>query len=231
MVRCAFNFLFPFSCVACGCVVERTGFCPQCWTSVDFIVHPYCLLCGDPSADDKTKVCRLCRQKTPLFNSHQSIFYYGPLTRKLIFSLKYGRRRYLAECFANWLLPKALNYRVDMIIPVPLHPKKLSQRGFNQSALVADYLGRLTGIPVHKTILIRHLNTPSQGFFSQSQREENVSGVFSVVDCHDDPLKGMHILLIDDVYTTGATLGACTDVLREAGAFYVHALTLTKVVV
>jgi ComF family protein len=226
VIRFLANFLFPLSCVGCGRFVDSKGLCAQCWSSVDFIVPPYCALCGNSLGERGGAVCRLCRQKTPLFNSHQSLFAYGPLTRQLIFGLKYGRKRYLTHLFAQWLLPKALQHVVDIIVPVPLHPRKLAQRGFNQAALVADALGRLMGIPVHKKMLVRHLNTPSQGFFSQDQREENVFGAFSVPKVQT---KGARILLIDDVYTTGATLGACTYALKESGALHVHALTLAKV--
>lgn len=220
------NFFFPLLCVGCGRSLETRGLCAQCWSCVEFIVPPYCALCGNPFAEKGGAVCRLCLQKTPCFNSHQSLFVYGPLTRRLIFGLKYGRQRHLAYLFAHWLLPKVLDYVVDMIVPVPLHPKKLAQRGFNQAAIMADALGILTGIPVQKKELVRHLNTPSQGFFSQDQRSENVLGAFSAPG---NRVEGMRILLIDDVYTTGATLDACTAALRQSGALHVHALTLVKV--
>ena len=226
-MRSILDFFFPLSCPGCGCFVETKGFCAQCWSSIDFITSPQCSLCGDPCAEGVSKVCRLCHQKTPLFNTHQSLFYYGPLSRKVVFSLKYGRQRHLADLFAHWLVPNALRHPVHVIVPVPLHPKKLAQRGFNQAALMADRLGKLTGIPVQKRALVRHLNTPSQGFFSHNQREEIVFGAFAV---QQEWNQETSVLLVDDVYTTGATLNACVHALKESGVLHVHALTLAKVV-
>jgi ComF family protein len=162
---------------------------------------------------------------TPLFNSHRALWTYGPLSRRIIFGLKHGRQRYLADLVAPWLVPLALQHPVDCIIPVPLNADRLARRGFNQAALLATALGQCTGIPVWLNGLIRPLKTPSQGGFSAVQRRENVMGVFS----SPNMWHGQKILLVDDVFTTGATLNACAYALRESRAHHVHAITLAKI--
>ena len=224
----ALNMLYPPVCVACGQQVAGDGLCSACWVKVDFILAPVCALCGNPCAHTCRGVCRLCLDNTPILNSHVSIMRYGVLARKLVFALKYGRQRYLARLFAHWMVPKALMHCVDCIVPVPLHAKKLAKRGFNQALLIASFLSRLTGIPVNKGIIVRHLNTPSQGRFSAHQRHDNVFGAFS--STHSNAA-GLRVLLVDDVYTTGATLDACAVALKEGGVLHVHAVTVAKVII
>ncbi len=222
------DFIFPFICPGCQDVQGSEGFCPECWKRLDFISTPICLLCGNPSSSQEKGLCYQCRLWTPLFTSHRSLWRYGPMSRKVIFSLKHGHYKYLAHLFAQWLVPLAAGLSVHYIIPVPLHPGKLKQRGFNQAAILAQEFSRLTGIPILLESLLRVTETVSQGRFSHSRRTENVEGAF---ECVEHPfLEGADILLIDDVYTTGATLNACTKALRGAGVSQIHGLTLAKVV-
>jgi ComF family protein len=219
------NFVFPHLCPGCHTVMSSQGFCPLCWSKIIFMTPPQCALCGQPFAVLTQALCLQCQKWIPLFNSHRSLWHYGPLSRKVIFALKHGRQRYLAPLLATWLLPLMLSVRVDCIVPVPLHPHRLAQRGFNQSCILAQELSRMTLIPLVREGLIRRFKTPSQGRFSLSQRRDNVDGAFSSSYQWD----GAAVMLIDDVYTTGSTLNACTHALKEAGALHVHALTLAKV--
>lgn len=205
--------------------MQTPGFCASCWLQLDFIIEPYCALCGNPMRIESRVLCRSCLNQTLLLNSHRSLWLYGPLSRRIIFSLKHGRQRYLADLMAPWMVPLVWHHPIDCIIPVPLHPKRLAKRGFNQSALLAKAIGRLTGIPVMYHGLSRLFKTESQGRFSAQQRKDNVMGVFS------STLSWNHqkIMLIDDVFTTGATLNACAYALRQSGAHHVHAVTIAKV--
>ena len=126
---------------------------------------------------------------------------------------------------ASWLLPLVLEHPVDCIIPVPLHQDRLAQRGFNQCALLATALERLSGIPVDLHSLKRPIKVPSQHLFSAQQRYDNVVGAFSA----SPYLEGKRVLILDDVFTTGATLNACTEALKESGVSCIHAVTLAKV--
>jgi len=118
----------------------------------------------------------------------------------------------------------------DMLIPVPLHQARLRQRRFNQAALLARAISQLNDIPYQTEILKRTKNTPSQGGQTFSGRRRNVSGAFGVNPQQKDLVKGKHVVLIDDVYTTGSTLSACAKTLKRAGAARVDALTFMRVV-
>jgi ComF family protein len=190
-----------------------------------FITPPYCDLCGNPGVLGLRDLCHSCRLQTPLFNRHRALWEYGTVSRRIIFGLKHGRQRYLANLLAPWIVPIILQHPVDCLIPVPLHQNRLAGRGFNQAAILATEIGRLTGIPVKLQGLTRPLKAPSQGRFSAQQRRENVMGAFESRRSWD----GQSVLLIDDVFTTGSTLNACTYALREAGAHHIHAVTLAKV--
>ena len=219
------NFIFPHLCPGCHTVMSNQGFCPSCWSKLTFITPPWCALCGQPFATSCTTLCLACQKKIPLFNSHRALWHYGPVSRRVIFSFKHGKQRYLTPLLAKWLLPLALSLKVDYVLPVPLHPHRLAYRGFNQSCVLAQALSRMTAIPLVREGLIRIFKTPSQGRFSLSQRQDNVQGAFT--SSHE--WSGESFLLIDDVYTSGATLNACTMALKDAGAHHVHALTLAKV--
>lgn len=162
---------------------------------------------------------------TPVFHKHRSLWEYGPVSRRVIFALKHGRQRHLAKLLAHWLLPLALEHMVDCIIPVPLHHDRLRRRGFNQCALLATEIGKLCSIPVKLSSLERPLGAPSQGRFSPQQRQDNVMGAFSA----KPELANKRILLIDDVFTTGATLNACASALQQVSVCSIHAVTIAKV--
>jgi competence protein ComFC len=145
-----------------------------------------------------------------------------------VHQLKYRNLRALApslsELLDNYL--KTLTLPADVLVPVPLHRKRLRERGYNQSLLLARGLGRLTGQPVVDGCLVRQKNTPPQARTSTvEERRDNVIGVF---DCRDDRLRGRQVLLIDDVATSGATLDACAAVLKASGAASVWALVLAR---
>ena len=220
------DLIFPWLCPGCDGVVCTPGFCAACWSKVGFITHPHCVLCGDPFLVPAGKLCHQCQQETPFFHSHRSLWTYGPLPRKVIFALKYGRQRTLAPLLARWMMPLALAFPVDCIVPVPLHPSRLARRGFNQSALIAQSLSSLMGIPLWRRRLFRTWKTFPQGGFSPQQRKYNVYGAFS---CHF-PCFQESVLLVDDVYTTGATINACSIALKEAGIRRIHAVTVAKAV-
>lgn len=131
--------------------------------------------------------------------------------------------RPLSEVLAGYLEGSRIEF--DILVPVPLHPKRLRRRGYNQSALLAENLGQLIGALVAKDVLLQRRNIPSQTQLSGKERRRNVIGAF---ECRDRKLRGKRVLLIDDVCTTGATLDACAVTLKEAGAAAVWGLTLAR---
>ena len=226
-MRSPLSVVFPRICAGCRNILETFGLCHRCWVHLDFITPPFCVQCGSPfSFEGYAHLCWSCRKSSPIFDSHRSLLRYGALSRKLIFALKHGRDRTLVPLLSHWLVPMVLRFPVDLIMPVPLHWSRLSYRCFNQSSLVAQQLGQLVAMPVLLNTLQRTRKTPSQGRLSRTLREENMAGAFRL----RQPLIGRHVLLIDDVYTTGATLSACSHTLKEAGVASVHSITLAKVI-
>jgi len=226
MIDTIIDFILPHLCPGCQKCMHTPGFCSTCWNNLHFISEPCCLLCGNPGWLGGKDLCRSCRSEVPMFHHHRALWAYGSVSRRIVFALKHGRQRYLASLLASWMLPMIVKQPIDCLVPVPLHQHRLAKRGFNQSAILATAIGRLTGIPVHLHGLHRPLATPSQGGFSAQQRHENVMGAFESTK----DWTGQRIMLIDDVFTTGATLNACTLALREAGSHHIYAATLAKVV-
>lgn len=224
------DFLLPHICPCCHSIIQSPGLCASCWKSITFLTDPLCQLCGDRMMVSNENICRICLDAPPFFNSHSAIFQYGPLPRKLIFGLKYGRQRHLLPFLATLALPLVLRKNPDYIIPVPLHKSKLASRGLNQAAVLGQYISIYSGIKMLPCTLIRPFKGKSQGYQTAMQRRENVENAFSCQGASMIKLHDARLLIIDDVYTTGATLNACSLALRQAGARHIHCITLAKVI-
>ncbi|MEO5338699.1 MAG: ComF family protein, partial [Magnetospirillum sp. WYHS-4] len=156
---------------------------------------------------------------------------YGETSRKLLLAFKHGDRTDSAPALGQWLQRAGgdLLPQVDLIAPVPLHWTRLFLRRYNQAALLARELGRLSGLPVVPDLLVRKRRTASQGHLNPRQRKENLQGAFAVHPRRRAGLAGKRVLLVDDVLTTGATVAACARTLAKAGAASVDVLTLARV--
>jgi ComF family protein len=220
------DLVFPPRCVGC----RRAGvwFCPDCLTQVRPIPLPICRICGDRvfAAD----LCVSCRQAPPAIDGIRSVTLHQGPVRKAIHGFKYRRQRDLAPVLGSLLA----DYLIlnpppgDLLAPVPLHPGRQRQRGYNQSILLARALTEAlphAGLSVNDTALRRVRATASQTNLDRHQRKQNVAGAFA---CADGSLASRRVLLIDDVCTTGATLEACALACRQAGAASVWALTVTR---
>lgn len=230
------NALLPPRCLDCGAVVHGdTALCASCWPRLDFIGPPFCACCGFPFAFDPgpaAALCAACIAHPPAYRRARAVLSYGEASRRPILDFKHGDRTGLAPAFGRWLARAgaALVADADFAVPVPLHRGRLFERRYNQSAMLALALGRMTGLPVRPDLLIRRRATRSQGRLSSSARRRNVRSAFAPGPAGRAAIEGHHILLIDDVYTTGATAGECARVLRRAGAAAVDVLTLARVV-
>ncbi len=220
------DLVFPPRCVGCG----RAGvwFCPDCLAGVQPIPPPICRICGDRvfGAD----LCALCRQAPPAVDGIRSVSLHQGPVRKAILGFKYRRQRDLAPILASLLAGYLILNPLpgDLAVPVPLHPGRQRQRGYNQSILLARALAAAlpgSGLTVNETALRRVRATASQTKLDRYQRKQNVAGAFA---CTDGAVNGRRVLLIDDVCTTGATLEACAVACRQAGAESVWALTVTR---
>jgi ComF family protein len=222
--RAALDMLFPPRCVGCGSF--ESFLCRRCEEALPAANPPRCAVCWRPYRGSGP--CPKCQRQRPAFAGLRSPYVFRDTIRELVHALKYDHQSALALPAAS-LLSRYLmreNLTADILMPVPLHPRRERTRGYNQSALLARGLGRLVGLPVEERALTRERNTPSQAErASAGERRLNVEGAFRYRGAE---LRGHRVLLIDDVATTGATLDACARVLRLSGAASVWALTLAR---
>jgi competence protein ComFC len=220
----ALDLLFPRWCVGCGS--EGSFLCQSCQRSLPRIEPPFCPRCGKPQAGGR--LCSGCAEWSASIDGIRSPFRFEGVVREAVHQLKYRNLRALTPVLSGLLndYMQAHPLTGEVLVPVPLHRKRLRERGYNQSQLLARGQGRLSGLPVVADCLIRQNNNPPQARTSTvEERRENVAGVFA---CRDDRLRGKRVLLIDDVATSGATLDACAAVLKASGATSVWALTFAR---
>ena len=229
------NALLPPRCLACGILVEQAGaLCGDCWESVDFLGPPLCACCGVPFDYDlgDDAICGQCSREPPPLDRIRAVMVYGDTSRRLVAGFKYRDRTEGGPAYARWMARAGAELlgQSELILPVPLHWTRLFTRRYNQSALLAQGLGRAADRPVAMTLLRRTRRTPPQVRLSGAARQRNVTGAFAVRPDKAHAVEGRHLLLVDDVLTTGATLSACAKALRRAGAAAVDALVLARVV-
>jgi len=225
------EFIYPSHCGLCGSELgrEERVVCVACWRDLDAISAPFCSLCGI-SLSRFAPLCPSCGLRRHRFSFARSHTLFDPGLQKIIHMLKYGRKRSLAEPLAS-LMAVVMSgdsrfEDMEALVPVPLHPIKLRERGYNQSELLASKLSRLTGLPVLAGALIRTVNTPSQSQLNLSQRMINVQEAFRTRTCQS--VENRRIVLVDDVLTTGATVDACAAALLDAGAAEVSVITIAR---
>jgi ComF family protein len=222
------RWLYPEHCVVCDDILpDGGGFCPECVQKMEFIEKPVCVKCGKAVNNESTQekgVCASCLSKTAKISKNSAVFVYEGEARDAIRRFKFDGRADYAPAFAA-LLAKEPADAERVVVAVPMHKKKLRKRGYNQAELLARHVAKFSNIPFVARALIRAKNTPPQYGLNYEQRLANVSGAFSVKD--NNAISGKSVLLIDDIYTTGATLEACADALLNAGAKDVRGLCLS----
>lgn len=233
--RIALNALLPPRCLSCGAGVAATGsLCAACWGGLTFLAPPLCAACGFPFDYDlgPAALCAGCSREPPAYDRARAVLRYDEASRGLLLRFKHGDRTEGAPAYGQWLSRAGAELidAAEAVLPVPLHRWRLFSRRYNQSALLAQALGRASGLPVLPDALRRTRNTPSQGRLSIAARQRNVAGAFAVDPRARARLEGRRVLLVDDVLTTGATVEACARSLKRAGAAGVDVLTLARVV-
>lgn len=229
------DVLFPATCLGCHEIAGQHGsLCPRCWSQVRFIERPYCEVLGTPFSLDHGDgaISGDALADPPPFRRLRSVAAYGDVARKLVQSLKYQDRTDLAPWMAVWMARAGGELLKDaaVIVPVPLHPMRYLSRRFNQSAELARALSRHSGVAHDPAILLRPKKTRQQVGLGANERQDNVRGAFAVAEIQRIKVAGKSVLLVDDVYTTGATVKAAAKTLLKAGAAHVDVLTFARVV-
>ena len=227
------NLFLPPRCALCKKLIQTNhALCPDCFKEIHFIEEPLCPICGTPlEYENKYNcLCSDCLKKKPIYAQARSVFVYDAFSRNLILPFKHADKTELAPFLEHllWRIGKEFVAKSDYIVPVPLHWKRLLKRKYNQAGILAYRLAKKGHKKYLPNALIRIQNTVSQGHLSPTQRRKNVKSAFKVSNKIN--LTNKRILLIDDVRTTGATINACTKVLRQAGASEVYVLTLAMVI-
>jgi ComF family protein len=231
-----FQFFLPSQCACCGTFLEegQSGLCTECFALTRLIDPPFCSVCGAPfvSPLGVSHICGGCQVRKKHFTTARAVAYYeGPL-QETLHRWKYRGRISLTPFLGRWMAERLRWYwtdpRFELLIPVPLHVKRLRNRGFNQALLLTRELSRWTRIPYEKRVLLKRRVTVPQVDLSGAEREREIRGAFTVPD--SGPIEDRSVLLVDDVYTTGATVNECAKVLLAAGARRVDVFTLARAV-
>lgn len=234
------NLLFPESCFVCATPVFRQqdcGICDACWENALQlrIREPWCASCGLPFQSfipGETHLCSECILRPPPYSGARSFGYYSAELSRIIQYLKFQHRRNLAGLLAPLLASTFFDCwertELDIIVPVPLHPKRRRERGFNQAVLLGHGLARLIAVPFSEHALRRIRHTAPQVGLTDPERLRNVRRAFQC--CDRQAVAGRRVLLIDDVMTTGATVASAAEALLESGALRVSVLTAARAV-
>ena len=228
------DIVLPAQCIACSTLTDQPGrLCIDCWHELAFIDHPLCDRWGTPFAFDPGKgvISARALARPPTWNRTRAAVEFNEKSRRLIHALKYNDRHEVADLMSQTMsrAGKELLAGADLIIPVPLYPIRMWQRRFNQAALLAQKIARTAQIPYRPDVLKRSRPTRQQVGLKGSARRDNVKGAFAVDDHDANTLYGIKIVLVDDVITTGATVGACADILLKAGCQQVDVLAFALV--
>lgn len=237
------DWLLPPLCPLTGEPVEHQGMISaKAWTLLRFVSAPFCPVCGVPqsftyenqyiSEQGVAPSCASCLTNPPPFAKARAALVYDDASRKLILSFKHADQTYAVKTFTPWLVRAGADFWPDrpLLVPVPLHRWRLLRRRYNQSALLSHALARQLDLTCMADGLLRVRATPTQGHLKAKERAQNVRKAFMLNPRHAQRLRGSHVVLVDDVFTTGATVKECAEALLRAGVQRVDILTLARVV-
>src|SRR3954466_10191646 len=232
--KLALDIALPTLCVACREPVDGEGVCAKCWTRLSFIAPPFCPRLGIPFVYDPGPglLSMEAIAAPPAYNRARAAVRYDDVARTLVHGLKYQDRTDLAPPMGRWMARAGheLLAEADMLVPVPLHWRRGWSRRFNQSGALARVIEGESGGKLRGDVLRRIRATEQQVGLSRPQRASNVQGAFRVADEAQPDVQGRHVVLIDDVLTSGATVDTCTRALLRAKAAQVDVLVFARVV-
>lgn len=221
------NLLFPSFCPLCKkpSMSHKTApICHECWEGIPQYQGPQCLTCGTPLPSEHSTSCGECTRSKPTFHTARSYGLHSGILKETVNLLKFHGMKRLSKPLSEKLIRIEMP-NVDIVVPVPLHRKRLRMREYNQSALIAKHVARHLEVPIAVNTLIRIRETRPQVGLNAQERRKNIRNAFSITDDH--LISGKQVLLLDDVYTTGATVRECSRILRKAGARDIFVITLT----
>lgn len=233
--RAALDLVLPPLCLKCHApVAEPQSVCAPCWNDLRFLTAPQCAQCGlpFPHALGEGIKCAACIAHPPPLTKLRAALAYDDASRDLILGFKHADKLEPVPLFARWVVTASHDALADadLLIPVPLHWMRLASRRYNQAAVLAQEIGKLTGIPVDTSTLLRTKQTRSQGEMPSARaRAKNVVRAFALDASARTKIAGRKVVLVDDVLTTGATVNACAKILLKGGASAVSVVTLARV--
>lgn len=227
------DLVYPPSCAQCGIrVADHGALCPKCWTSIKFIERPFCEVLGTPFPYDHGEgaLSPEAIADPPTFDRLRSVAIHDGIVRDLVHSLKYRDRLDLAPVIARWMVRAGASELAacDAVLAVPLHRTRLFTRKFNQSAELARHIAHLVDKPFLASAVLRVKRTAQQVGLSVNARADNVRGAFAIAPGHETDVFGRRLVLVDDVFTTGATVSAVARILKRTGAADVSVLTFAR---
>lgn len=223
------EFLFPGRCVLCDEPVDKAGekLCRQCRGKIVYIRVPFCMKCGKQLLKEEREYCEDCEKNEHLFLQGTALYDYGSMSDS-IFRFKYGQRMEYAAFYGRDLYEKKRDWlkmlHPDALVPVPVHPSKKRSRGYNQSELIARELSKCSGIPLNTGLIRRVKATKPLKNLTPAERQNNLKRAFKI---KENDVKLSTIIIVDDIYTTGSTIDAMAEVLKEAGIARIYFMALT----
>ncbi len=230
IVETGIVFLYPAKCRVCEAFLEITSIpyiCADCWHDIQFVEPPWCDICGTP---DVRGLCDECATDPPRYGKLRSIAFYQTTLQHAIHLFKFEKK----QAFARHLI-HLINAHIpidccivdyDFILPVPIHKKRLRERGFNQATLLAKGVAQTKGVPVLTDTLVRHKHTVAQSSLGMEARQHNIIGAFEIPN--PAVIRNKRLLIVDDVFTTGATIREAVNELWKADPAEVDVLTLAR---
>lgn len=227
-----YDYIYPPRCPVCDGVLfdkdmpERPMVCSGCMGKIRFISQPTCMRCGKPMDGEMEELCHDCANKKFDYQRGVAAFCYSKEMKRSMYGFKYNNRREYGKYYAKMIYEANGNviqsWNADVLIPVPLHPKRQRKRGYNQALVLAKCLNEYLGIPVDEGALSRIKNTVPQKELATKERNNNIEKAFQT---GANVIKYRKVILVDDIYTTGATINECAKVLRASGVDEVYFIT------
>lgn len=213
------ELLYPRRCLVCRDIVSKGNFiCKECVDKLNYVQPPYCFKCGKHIDSEESEYCDDCTKETRRYRKGFPVFEYHGAIKESVMAFKYKNKREYAAFYADEVMKRygevLEHVHAEALIPVPIYKKKRRIRGYNQAEVLAQELSKRLGVPCYRNTLVRVENTKVQKLLDHNQRKKNLKRAFKRVQ---DGVELKTVILVDDIYTSGATVEACTEVLLATG--------------